>query len=89
MASNLVYQSNVSKFRNGKVVRRENIEKDLKLSQRTIERCIPKLINHGLIIEAKTKEGKVFVVNPYVVSVGTSISRTVYDLFRKSKWARW
>jgi hypothetical protein len=42
-----------------------------------------------LIIEARTMEGKVFIVNPFVLSVGDKVSKTVYDLFRKSKWARW
>ena len=48
-----------------------------------------RLIKLGLIAEASTVEGKVFIVNPFVVTVGDKINKTVYDLFRKSKWARW
>jgi hypothetical protein len=47
------------------------------------------LIKLGLIAEASTVEGKVFIVNPFIVTVGDKINKTVYDLFRKSKWARW
>jgi hypothetical protein len=47
------------------------------------------LIKEGLIVEVGTIEGKVFVVNPYVVMVGDRVNKTVFDLFRKSKWARW
>jgi hypothetical protein len=89
LAVNLRYISNVAKYHNGKMISRENIQHDLKLPEITVKRSILRLIKEGLIIEAKTIEGKVFVVNPFVVSVGQKVSKTVYDLFRKSKWARW
>lgn len=89
LAVNLRYMSNVAKYSNGRLINRENLQEDLKISERTMKRSIYALIKEGLIIEANTIEGKVFVVNPYVVMVGDTVSRTVFDLFRKSKWARW
>lgn len=89
LGSNLRYISNVAKYHNGRLITRENIQHDLKLPEITVKRAILRLIKEGLIIEAKTIEGKVFIVNPFVLSVGDKVSKTVYDLFRKSKWARW
>lgn len=89
LAVNLRYLSNVAKYQNGKLINRASIQLDLQLSERTIKRSVYQLIKVGLIVEASTIEGKVFIVNPYVVMVGDKINKTVYDLFRKSKWARW
>lgn len=89
LGTNLRYISNVSKYRNGQLITRDNVQRDLKLPEITVKRSILQLIREGLIVEAKTIEGKVFVINPFVVSVGEKVSKTVYDLFRKSKWARW
>ena len=88
-AVNIRYQSNVAKYSNGKLITRSNLQGDLKMSEPTLKRSIYKLIREGLIVEAKTIEGKVFIVNPYVVMVGDKVNKTVFDLFRKSKWARW
>ena len=89
LGTNLRYVSNVSKYRNGQLITRDNLQRDLKLPEITVKRSILRLIREGLIVEARTIEGKVFVVNPFVLSVGDKVSKTVYDLFRKSKWARW
>jgi hypothetical protein len=89
LAVNLRYVSNVAKYHNGKLITRANIISDLKIPEVTVKRSIYRLIKVGLIVEANTIEGKVFIVNPFVVMVGDKINKTVYDLFRKSKWARW
>ena len=89
LASHLRFMSNVAKFENGKLVTRDSLEVTLGLSERTIKSSIYRLIKVGLIVETNTIEGKVFVVNPFVISVGDKMNKTIYDLFRKSKWARW
>lgn len=89
LGANLRYISNVAKYPNGRLITRESLQKDLNFPEITVKRAVLRLINEGLIIEARTMEGKVFVVNPFVLSVGDKVSKTVYDLFRKSKWARW
>ena len=86
---NLRYISNVAKYPNGRLITRKACKKDLNLPEITVKQAVLRLINEGLIIEPRTMEGKVFVVNPFVLSVGDKVSKTVYDLFRKSKWARW
>jgi hypothetical protein len=89
LAVNLRYLSNVAKYPNGRLITRDNLQNDLKISESTVKRSIYRLIKLGLIAEASTVEGKVFIVNPFIVTVGDKINKTVYDLFRKSKWARW
>lgn len=89
LGANLRYISNVAKYSNGRLITRESLQKDLNFPEITVKRAVLRLISEGLIIEARTMEGKVFIVNPFVLSVGDKVSKTVYDLFRKSKWARW
>ena len=89
LATNLRYGSNVAKYSNGRLITRESLSRDLKKSIITVKRGIITLIKAGLVVEVKTLEGKVFIVNPYVVMVGDKVNKTVFDLFRKSKWARW
>jgi hypothetical protein len=89
LAVNLRYMSNVAKYHNGKLITRMNLQQDLQLSEPTVKRSVYGLIKAGLIVEASTTEGKVFIVNPYVVMVGDKVNKTIFDLFRKSKWARW
>lgn len=89
LSCNLRYMSNVSKYSNGKLITRDSLQQDLNLCDKSIKRSIQALIREGLIVEARTIEGKVFIVNPYVMMIGDKVNRTVFDLFRKSKWARW
>ena len=88
LSSNLRYQSNVAKYKNGQLITKGKVEEELGLSRMTVHRATSGLIKHGLVAEAKTEEGKVFVVNPFVCCVGDKINKTTYDLFRKSKWAK-
>src|SRR5690606_23335771 len=80
LGANLSYISNVAKYSNGRLITRESLQKDLNFPEITVKRAVLRLINEGLIIEARTMEGKVFIVNPFVLSVGDKVSRTVYDL---------
>jgi biotin operon repressor len=89
LGSNLRLMSNVAKYRNGNLITRSVLQEKLNLSERTVKSSIYRLIKEGLIVEANTIEGRVFIVNPYVITVGDRLNKTVYDLFRKSKWARW
>ncbi len=89
LSTHLRPMSNVSKYDNGRLITRENLQSELGVSDRTIKSTVYRLVKEGLIVETLTQEGKVFIVNPYIVSTGDKVNKTVYDLFRKSKWARW
>ena len=89
LATNIKYMSNVAKCDNGMFVNRDILRSELELSSRTIKASVHRLIKEGLVIEVITQEGRAFIVNPFVVSIGNKINKTIYDLFRKSKWARW
>lgn len=88
LSSNLRYQSNVAKYSNGQLITKDKVEEELGLSRMTVHRATSGLIKHGLVAEAKTEEGRVFVVNPFVCCVGDRINKTTFDLFRSSKWAK-
>ena len=88
LLENVRYESNVSKYDNGKLITRENLCQDLEIHKSNVSRCITGLCNRGLIAIAKIDIGKVFIVNPFVAMRGNSIDKTTYDLFKKTRWAK-
>jgi hypothetical protein len=88
LAASIRYESNVAKYDNGKLITRDNLCSDLNMSLSNVQRAIVRLCQRGLIAIAKIDIGKVFIVNPFVVMRGTSIDKTTYDLFKKTRWAR-
>lgn len=91
LASHLKFQSNVAKYDNGRLITRASLTNDIKLSEETIKRSIRFLIKEGILCEIDSKVGKVFVMNPFIFNVGDVISKTVYDMFKATKWVagRW
>lgn len=89
LATNLRYQSNIAQYFNKKLITRNDIQRELELSDITVKRVVTKLIKAGLLVEVQSTAGKVFILNPYVFHVGDTINKTVHDLFKKTKWARW
>lgn len=89
LATNLRYQSNVAQYFNKKLITRNDLKRELSISDATVKRVISKLIKEGLLVEVQSTAGKVFVLNPYVFHVGDTINKTTHDLFKKTKWARW
>jgi hypothetical protein len=87
LASNLRYKSNVCKYENGKLLNRDNLQRDMGLNVESIKRSIRTLIKEGIIVEASSTAGKVFILNPFLFNVGDTINKTVYDLFKGSRWA--
>lgn len=54
-----------------------------------MKRAMANLIKKTLIVSAKTADGTVFIINPYIIGKGVRVSKTTMDLFRRSKYARW
>lgn len=99
LALNIRYDSNIAQYRSGWFITRKNLQSDLRLSEPTIQRAIIQLIKEGFVVEAKCTANheraidKIFVLNPYIVSVGSRVDKDTINLFRNSehgkKWARW
>lgn len=88
LLENVRYESNIAKYSNGRLITRDHIASDLKISISNVHRAVTKLCERGLIAIAKIDIGKVFIVNPFIAMRGKTIDSTTYDLFKHTKWAR-
>ena len=80
--------SGVLNHSNGVPVTKEHLLKAYKSSIATAERAIKGLCDKDIIQAIKRPQGRILLVNPYVVMNGRRVSQTCYDVFYKSVWAK-
>lgn len=88
LVSNLRYGSNAATYPSGKLITRENLCDDMGSNKTSIQKAVARLIGKGLIAETKIDIGKVFIVNPFVVTIGNRVDQTSYNLFKHTRWYR-
>ena len=84
---NLNYGSGAVAFaNNGNFLSLQDIIDNTKLSKSSAIRGINRLVDLHILHKGKTgKEFQLFV-NPFIFMKGAEINRTLYDMFKKSKW---
>lgn len=85
LAENIKYKSQIAKHKNGKMITRDDLVDMLGFTYQTVKTSISKLIKCGLIVEAKTQFGRVFIINPYVVIKGNEVDKFSAELFKSPK----
>lgn len=89
MLSYLSYESGILINQNGRFVTREQIAKELDMSERQVDRTIEKLKEHEVLKKVLGAKREVsFVLNPWLFVRGTRINRTLYEMFKNSRWAK-
>jgi hypothetical protein len=75
--------------RNKEILTKEMIIEETKQSERNIERLIAGLIEKEVIGKHRTGTKKVaYTINPFIFMKGKRIDLTLYELYKKSKWAK-
>ena len=83
----LSYLSGAVKYENnGEFLTPQDFEKITGLSERTIIRSINRLVSLKILHKGKTGKDYQLFVNPFIFMKGAEVNRTLYDMFRKSKW---
>lgn len=83
----LSYCSGAIKYENnGEFLTPQNIEKESKLSKMTVQRAIAQLTSKKLFHKGKTGKDFQLFANPFVFMRGSEVNKTLYDMFKKSKW---
>ena len=62
--------------------------KETGLSRSTVFREIDRLVEEGFLHKGKVEEEYQLFANPYVFMKGRRINRTLFDMFKNSKWHR-
>ena len=84
---NLEYSSGAVKENNGKFVNVSEISEITGLSRQTTTQSIDKLVSKKILHKGKTGNTVQLYVNPYIFMRGKVINKTLYAMFRDSKWA--
>jgi len=87
MISNTHYKSGLVAFKNNLLVTKENIAKVLDITEKTAENAIKTLIDRGIIAQNITNHRVKYFFNPYIQYKGRWINKTLYEMFKNTRWA--
>lgn len=88
MISNTNYKSGLIAFGNNQPITKEWISKTLGLTQKTTDNSIKTLIDRGIIAQNITNHKTKYFFNPYIQYRGRWINRTLYEMFKNTRWAK-
>lgn len=75
-------------YGNYKPVTMDYVEKELNLSNKTMERTLSKLMDLRIIAKTISGGETIYFFNPYIYQKGRYINKTLYEMFKKSEWAK-
>jgi predicted transcriptional regulator len=87
MISNTNYKSGLITKGNNHDVDEKWIADTLDISLKTAERSIKKFVTRGIIYKGTTNSKVQFFFNPYIQYKGAWINKTLYEMFKGTKWA--
>lgn len=87
MMSNTNYKTGLITKGNNQPITPEWVADKLKISIKTADRCFDKLRDRGIIAQSITNYKTRYYFNPYIQYKGRWIERTLYDMFKDTKWA--
>lgn len=82
------YGSGLIMHGNYKEVTNEWIENELELTRNTVYKSIKKLLNYRIIYKGFSGKEIQYYFNPYIYQKGRYINKTLYEMFKKSEWAK-
>lgn len=88
MMANTHYKSGLIAFKNNIPLSIEWLAKKLNISIKTAEKSINTLIDKGIIAQNTTHFKTKYFFNPFILYKGRWINRTLYEMFRNTKWAK-
>ena len=87
MMANTNYKSGLITKGNNHSIDMEWLSEQLNIKQVTVERCIKKFIDKGIVCKGETASKIQYFFNPYIQYKGAWINATLYAMFKNTKWA--
>ena len=78
------YMNGVLRYRNGKLVKRDDIGELCRVSNITAIRQLRGMIRDEILKTVKTDEGVAYIMNPFIVHLGTDVNDSLYEMFENS-----
>lgn len=88
MISNTHYKSGLIAFRNNQPITKDWLANNLDLSPKTVDNAVQTLIDRGIIAQNVTNHRTKYFFNPYIQYRGRWINKTLYEMFRNTRWAK-
>lgn len=82
------YGSGLIAYGNYKPVNITWIENELHMSHKTVCRTIERLLDFRIISKSYSGKESIYFFNPFIYSKGRYINKTLFEMFRKSEWAK-
>lgn len=83
------YDNGILRFENnGRFLNLTDIERITRLSKSTTIRGMQGLISKKIYGVHKTGKENCYTVNPFIFMKGKYVNKTLYDFYKKSKWAK-
>lgn len=83
------YESGILKYaNNGRALKLTDIESITKLSKSTVIRAMQTLVSKKIYGVHKTGKENCYTVNPFIFMKGRYVNKTLYNFYKKSKWAK-
>jgi DNA-binding transcriptional ArsR family regulator len=85
----LSYDSGILMHSNGKILTRSFIADAMGLSERQVDRTLDKLKEHEVLKKVLgARREATIIMNPWLFMRGKRINKTLYEMFRNSRWAK-
>lgn len=84
----LSYESGMLKNKNGQPLARTNISKTMDLSIQSIDRLLQGLKEKQVMGRNVVGREVQYFMNPWLFMRGKRINKTLYDMFKNSRWAK-
>jgi len=88
MISHTHYKSGLIAYGNNQFITKEWITKKLGISAKTTDYAVKTLIDRGIIAQNTTNHKTKYFFNPYIQYKGRWINKTLYEMFRNTRWAK-
>jgi len=82
------YETGVLQHSNGKPLNKQAIIDMTPLNEKTVEKCLNKLISFKILGKHKTGRRVCYTANPFIFMKGRRVSKTLYKFFESSDWAK-
>lgn len=88
MLQYLRYTSGVVAFENGIHITKHHLSEMSEYSVRNVERLIKGLIDKQVIARCRTGNDIMYYINPFLYVKGERINKTLFEIFKNTKWAK-
>ena len=85
----LSFESGIVSHSNGRIITRSYIAQELQQSERQVDRTLDKLKEREVLKKVMGARREVTIIlNPWLFMRGKRINRTLYEMFKNSRWAK-